>query len=340
MKATLFLFLTLLLFAVNRAAAQSDLSSRLDKLFTGYIDSGFAGSVLVAKENRVVLKKGYGYSNNQRKSLNTPATLFNVASVGKQFTTYAVLLSEKKGLLHINDYLSKYIGRFNDLRDSITIHQLLCHTSGLIKAGTDLDYNTRDGFIQSIKGGESDSRPGEKHRYTNAGFSMLAAVVEIASGIPFEDFVRENIFIPLKMDNTGFPWEKRINKDLLATGYNNNHEPMPVQANIWAARGPGNLVTSVEDLYKWISAYQNKNFMPEEFTNKFFYDYVPGQDTYSWNKSKTAHNTRFYHKGGGRPDFETRIMWYPDDKILVIFCINNDYNLARKLFTQVTDIIN
>ena len=80
--------------------------------------------------------------------------------------------------------------------------------------------------------------------------------------------------------------------------------------------------------------------MPEEFTSKIFYDYVPGQDTYSWNKSKTAHNTRFYHKGGGRADFETRMMWYPDDKILVIFCINNDYNLARKLFSQVADIIN
>src|SRR6188474_1063334 len=247
MKATSFLILTPLLFANNRGVAQPDLSSRLDKLFTSYIDSGFAGSVLVSKENTVVLKKGYGYSNNQTKSTNTPATLFNVASVGKQFTTYAILLSEKKGLLHINNYLSKYIGPFNDIRDSITIHHLLCHTSGLIKAGATLDYNTRDGFIQSIKRGESDSKPGEKHRYSNAGYSMLAAVVEIVSGIPFEDFLRENIFTPLKMDNTGFPWEKRINKNLLATGYNSNHEPMPVEANIWGTRGPGNLVTSVED---------------------------------------------------------------------------------------------
>ena len=164
MKATLFLLLTLLLFAGNPAEAQPDLSSRIDKLFTSYVDSGFAGSVLVAKENTVILKKGYGYSNNQTKSINTPVTLFNVASVGKQFTTYAVLLSDKKGLLQINDHLSKYIGRFNDIRDSITIHQLLCHTSGLIKAGANLDYNTRDGFIQSIKAGESESKPGEKHR--------------------------------------------------------------------------------------------------------------------------------------------------------------------------------
>ena len=100
-----------------------------------------------------------------------------------------------------------------------------------------------------------------------------------------------------------------------------------------------NTVVFVGDLYLWISAYQNKNFMPEEFTSKIFYDYVP-EDTYSWNKSKTAHRTRFYHKGGGHPDFETRMMWYPDDNILVIFCINNDYNLARKLFNQVSGLIN
>jgi hypothetical protein len=75
MKVSLFLVLTLKLFGDNRAEAQSDLSSRIDKLFTSYIDSGFAGSVLVAKENTVVLKKGYGYSNNQTKSINTPATL-------------------------------------------------------------------------------------------------------------------------------------------------------------------------------------------------------------------------------------------------------------------------
>jgi len=240
----------------------------------------------------------------------------------------------------LTDHLSKFIGQFNDTRDSITIHQLLCHTSGLIKEGANLDYKTRDGFIRSVKADEADSKPGEKHRYSNAGYSMLAAVVEIASGISFEDFLYENIFIPLKMDNTGYPWEKRINKDLFATGYNSNHEPMPVQENIWAARGPGNLVTCVEDLYKWIIAYQNKDFMPEEFTAKMFYDYVPGQDTYSWNKSKTAHNTRFYHKGGGRSDFETRVMWYPDDKIVVIFCINNDYNLARKLFNHIKEIMN
>jgi CubicO group peptidase (beta-lactamase class C family) len=180
MRVILFPVLTLLLFAVNSAGARPDFSSRIDKLFTSYIDSGFAGSVLVAKENTVVLKKGYGYSNNQTKSINTPATLFNVASVGKQFTTYAVLLSEKKRLLNINDYLSKYIGRFNDIRDSITLHQLLCHTSGLVKAGAGLDYNTRDGFIQSIKAGESDSSP-EK----NTGTPMqVIQCLQLSSKLP------------------------------------------------------------------------------------------------------------------------------------------------------------
>jgi len=112
------------------------------------LDSGFSGSVLVAEKNKIILKKGYGYADNETKKFNTPKTLFNVASIGKHFTVYSVLLLEKKGLLSTNDYLSKYVGKFNDIRDSITIHHLLIHSSGLFKEGASLDYTTLTKFIQ------------------------------------------------------------------------------------------------------------------------------------------------------------------------------------------------
>src|SRR5687767_2778694 len=107
------------------ARSQKPIEVRVDSLFKAYLDSGLAGSLLVAKNNAVVLKKAYGYSNNEQKTLNTPSTLFNTASVGKQFTMYAILHLERKGLLRTSDYLSKYTGPFNDMRDSITLHHLL-----------------------------------------------------------------------------------------------------------------------------------------------------------------------------------------------------------------------
>ncbi len=106
---------------------------------------------------------------------------------------------------------------------------------------------------------------------------MLAAVVEIASGEPFEHFIFKNIFEPLEMKNTGYPWEPRINKDRMATGYNNKREPVPTQQDIWAARGPGNLVTSVEDLYRWMKAFQDEKLITADMKKKIFFEYFPGE---------------------------------------------------------------
>lgn len=320
--------------------SQNNIDYRVDSLFKSYLDSGLAGSVIVVKDNRVILEKAYGYSNNEKKTLNTPATLFNVASIGKQFTMYAIMQLERKGLISTDDLLSKYIGPFHDQRDSITIFHMLSHTSGIVKEGTGLDEATRSKFIQSIKSAQSESKPGTKFRYTNAGYSMLAAVVEIASGLTFEKYIREKIFKPLKMKHTSFPWEEHTEKKLLATGYNSNHEAQPVQENIWATRGPGNLVTTMRDLYKWLQAYENEKFMPVDIKNKILYDYNPGNESYSLHKDLTKRKTRFYNKGGGRQDFETRLMWFPDDKVIIIFSLNNDYNLARKLFISIRGFMN
>ena len=334
------LFVLTITFKSHTCFSQVNIGKRIDSLFTAYIDSGFSGAVLVAVKRVTTLKKGYGYSNNERKVQNTPATLFNVASIGKQFTAYSILLLEKRGLLTTGDMINKYTGRFNDARDSATIHHLLLHSSGLFRQDATLDYSTRENFIGSVKQNAMESLPGKEYRYSNAGYTLLAAIVEMVSKEPFEQFIYKNVFIPCKMDNTGYPWETRLNKNLFATGYNNKKEAVAPQADTWGARGPGNLVTSVEDLYKWINALQDKKFMAPDIMQKLFTDHIPGKETYSWNKATTQHQTRFYHKGGGRADFENQLMWYPDDDVIIIFCINNDYNLRNKLFTRIKTFMN
>ncbi|MFI5129375.1 MAG: serine hydrolase domain-containing protein [Chitinophagales bacterium] len=328
------------IFCSNYGLSQGKMGRRIDSLFISYLDSGFSGSALVAEKGMITLKKGYGFSDNERKTLNTPATLFNVASVGKQFTAYSVLLLEKRGLLRTTDFINKYIGPFNDPRDSTTIHHLLLHSSGLFRQDVLLDYSTREKFIGSIKKNGLESPPGQQYRYSNAGYSLLAAIVEIASGEPFEQFIYKNIFIPCKMENTGYPWELRMNKHLFATGYDNKKRPVATQQDVWAARGPGNLMTSVEDLYNWMIWVQDTGFIPPDMRDKIFKDYIPGKETYSWNKTTTLRHTRFYHKGGGRADFESQLMLFPDDEVIIIFCINNDYNLRSKLFSRIRAFMN
>jgi len=340
MKTGMYLILNSLFFVSNPCFTQTVLGKSLDSLFTSYLDSGFSGAVFLEEKGKVVLNKGYGFANNETKKLNTSNTLFNVASIGKQFTAYSVLLLEKKGILTTNDYLAKYIGKFGDGRDSTTIHHVLLHSSGLFNQSATLDYSTRDKFLQSVRDAGAESKPGENYRYSNAGYTMLAAVVEIVSGESFEQFLLKNVFEPFKMQYTGYPWEPRIDKSLLATGYNNKHEALPPQPDIWGARGPGNLVTSVGDLFIWIKAVQNENLVAPGIKNKMLFDFLPNRETYSWNKNTTSRKTRFYHKGGGRNDFENRLMWYPDDDVLIIFLINNDYNLAAKIFNKIKILMN
>ena len=164
--------------------------------------------------------------------------------------------------------------------------------------------------------------------------------IEIVSGQPFENFLLQNVFNPCKMKSTGYPWEQRLNTNLFAIGYDKNKQPIKPQENIWAARGPGNLMTSTEDLYRWINAIRNPRSIPPDIENKIFYDYIPGKETYSWNKTKTTHNTRLYYKGGGRADFENQIMWFPDEEVIVIFSINNNYNIRRILFSKILEEMN
>ncbi len=337
---TFYLLILVVVFQDNICFSQKNIGGRIDSLFRTYTDSGFSGSVLVAEKKLVTLKKGYGYSNNERKTLNIPTTLFNVASIGKQFTAYSILLLEKKGMLSTADLINKYIGPFNDARDSTTIHHLLLHSSGLFREDGNYDYSTREKFIESVKQNGMASLPGKQYRYSNAGYSLLAAIVELVSGEPFEEFIYRNVFIPCGMENTGYPWEARINKKLFATGYNNKKQPVAPQENVWAARGPGNLMTSVEDLYRWINSVQDDKFISPDMRNKILKDYIPGKETYSWNKTTTLHKTRFYHKGGGRADFESQLMWFPDDEVIIIFFINNDYNLRGRLFSKIRTLMN
>ena len=329
--------LLLLLALTVLASAQSPLAKKIDVVFTGRLSEGLAGTVLVVEKDKVTLRKAYGYANNQTKVLNRPETIFNVASIGKLFTVYSVLLLEKRGLLRTDDLISKYIPEFAGSK--ATIHHVLLHSSGLFNENATLDYSTKPKFLDSVVKAGPESAPGEKYRYSNAGYSLLAAIVEKLSGKPFETFLVENIFTPFGMRNTGYPWEPRMNKKLFATGYNKNHEAVPVQTDFWAARGPGHLVTNVDDLLKWMRAFQNPKRVPAEVREKMLLDHLPGKDTYSLSKSRTKHGTRFVHKGGGRSDFESRLMWYPGDGVLIVFMLNNDFDLARKLFTDIAAIV-
>ena len=325
------------------------LGEQLDDLMTGLSKEGYSGAVLVARNGEIILRKGYGLADRERKIQNTPETLFNVASVGKIFTAAAVLKLEMQGKLKTSDLITKYLGEFPKEKSGATIHHLLTHTAGLSVDGsapgsaTVLDYSSRQAFVQSMKDAPIESKPGERYRYSSAGYVLLAAIVEKVSGQAFENYLQRNIFKPAGLTSTGYAWDSRFDKSPVAVGYVGNKleelKPAPRAVDVWGNRGPGNLITTVGDLYLWIEALRANKVLSEQAKKKMFTAYAHVDEGYGWHVAKTARNTMMVHRGGDRPDFESQVQWYIDEKIVVIFTVNMDLDFRRRVVPAIEQAI-
>lgn len=319
------------------------LGEELDDLMAGFSREGYSGAVLVAHNGEVILHKAYGLADRERKIQNTPATLFNVASVGKIFTAAAILKLEMQGKLKTSDLISKYLGELPGEKSGATIHHLLTHTAGLTVDGSTLDYGSRRAFVQSVKETPMESKPGEKYRYTNAGYTLLAAIVEEVSGQPFEDYLQKNLLGPAGLTSTGYPWDKKFGRAPVAVGYVGNKleelKPAPRAADVFGSRGSGNLITTVGDLYKWTQALRNNRVLSEEAKKKMFTVYAHNDEGYGWHVMKTARGTTMVRRGGGRPDFESEVQWYVDENAVIIFTVNNDLNFRRRVAPAIERVM-
>jgi CubicO group peptidase (beta-lactamase class C family) len=330
-------------FARQSNANKGSLRPELDSMMTHLTQEGYSGSVLIARNGKIILEKGYGLADREQNIPNTSDTLFNVASVSKVFTAAAILQLEEKGKLKTSDYISKYLGNFPKEKNEATIHHLLTHTSGLVVKGASLDYSSRKAFIQSVKETPMATKPGEKYQYLNAGYSLLAAVVEEASGLTFEEYLRRFIFKPARMKTTGYIWDARFNNASVAVGYRGKKleelKPEPPETDVWASRGPEGLLTTVGDLYKWIKALEKNKILSKAAKKKMFIAYTDEDEGYGWHVNRTEERGMVVNRGGGLPAFESELRWYVDENVVVIFTINNHLGFRTPIIKGIEQII-
>jgi CubicO group peptidase (beta-lactamase class C family) len=145
------------------------------------------------------------------------------------------------------------------------------------------------------------------------------------------------------MTSTGYAWDKRFDAALVAIGYKGGKpdalKPMPRVTDRWGNRGPGNLMTTVGDLYKWLQSLDKNKVLSEQAKKKMFTAYAHGDEGYGWHVVKTERNTTMVHRGGGREDFESQVQWYIDEKTAVIFTVNNDLNFRRRIVPVIEQAI-
>ena len=240
---------------------------QIDQLFTAYNNPQTPGAaVAVAKDGKIIFKKGYGSADLEYNIPITPATIFHIASLSKQFTAFSILLLEGEGKLSINDDIRKYIPEVPDFGKVITLNQLMHHTSGLrdqwdllALAGWRLDDIITKAQVLRLVSRQKDLNfnPGDEFLYCNTGFTLLAEVVARVSGQTFTEFTRIHIFQPLKMNNTLFYNDcEKIVKNR-AYSYHADSTGLKKSILSYSVVGATSLFTTVEDLSLWAMNFEN-----------------------------------------------------------------------------------
>lgn len=264
MKTRVLCILQILLMALCTPKVQSQsrlTESQADQIFSQWNKNDIPGvSLAVVSNGKVIFSKGYGLSNLEYNIPSVSSTVYQVASVSKQVTAFAVLLLESRGKLSLNDNLAKFIPEMPEYAKSITLKHLLYHTSGLrdywellSSAGWRYDdVITADQVLDLIcrqKG--LTSRPGYEEIYTNTGYALLAEVVSRVSGMSFAEFARENIFKPLKMNHTAVLDNNEAIVKNVACSYHLSdgvYKKSLLNNNV---TGSTNLFTTVDDMSLW-----------------------------------------------------------------------------------------
>jgi CubicO group peptidase (beta-lactamase class C family) len=242
---------------------------------------GFAGAAAVRLGDRDLLDQGYGFADWRNGVEMTPATLFDIGSVSKQFTAAAILRLEELGRLRVEERINDFLPNVPPDKQAITIHQLLTHTAGFDQSvDAALEARTRNQAVAATLAAPLKSTPGEQYSYSNAGYSLLAAIVEIASGQSYEQFLRHELWLPAGLKHTGWVLFDK-SRDQVALGYSAFGEfatPSPAWISdgpTWGRRGPGAILSSLDDLGRWARALRQGKVLSSASLEKMLTPHVP-----------------------------------------------------------------
>jgi CubicO group peptidase (beta-lactamase class C family) len=306
-----------------------DLIPRFEKYMDACIKANhFSGSVLVSKDGETLFAKGYGFANAEHQVPNTTRTKFRLGSITKQFTAMAILILQERGKLKVEDPIGKYLDDAPKAWEGVTIHHLLTHTGGVPSYTDDPAFRKKMMMPETVKSMISrfrdkplDFKPGEKFHYSNSGYFLLGAIVEKLSGKSYEAFLKEAIFEPLGMKDTGYDHSETLIPGR-ASGYIRAGEGLKNAEYLDMAQpyAAGSLYSTAEDLARWDRSLGEGKLISKESYAKM---YTPFKSDYAYGwMVTTAKGRKEIQHGGGINGFNTEILRYPDQKVCVVVLCN------------------
>jgi CubicO group peptidase (beta-lactamase class C family) len=324
--------------------AEDDVA-RMEQIIQSYVSSKqFMGSALVARDGVVQLSKGYGSANLEWDIPNTSTTKFRLGSLTKQFTAASILLLEERGKLSVNDPVKKYMPDAPAIWDKVTIFHLLTHTSGIPSFTSFPDYGptqavptTPERLVARFRDRPLEFQPGEKWNYSNSGYVLLGYLIEKITGDSYARFVRENIFQPLEMQDSGYDSNSAIIRRR-ASGYSPGLSG-PQNAGFVDMSIPhaaGALYSTTEDLMRWEQGlYGGKLLTPAslvKMTTPFKEDYAFGLSVHTVNDHKVIEHN------GGIEGFNATLAYYPDAKLVVVVLGNLNGDAPEEIGKKVAAV--
>jgi CubicO group peptidase (beta-lactamase class C family) len=340
-----------------RAANREPRAKQVDALLAGLTSDRKPGAaVLVTKDGRVVFERGYGITDLRTMQAIDARTNFRLASVTKQFTAAAVILLVRDGKLRYEDRLTDIFPDFLEYGRAITIRHLLTHTSG-IPDYEDLmppadssvpveQIQIKDAEVLKLLKRQNSGKfvPGAKWAYSNSGYVLLGLVAEKASGRTFGEFLRDRIFVPLKMTGTVAYERGKNNVPNRAYGHS-------LKGGVWletdqsptsATLGDGGIYSSLSDLLKWDEALRRHTLLSEPEMRPALApvqvpaaaptepDGAPAAYGFGWFLNPWQGHARMWHYGE-TIGFRTAIQRFTDDGLTVIVLCNRADLDARAL---------
>lgn len=308
------------------------------------------GSVLVAERGQVLVDTAYGFANMELGVRNTADTRFRVASITKQFTAMAVLMLAQDGKLALSDPITRHLDSLPASWGGITVHHLLRHTSGISDYEEWFDGYTTQAYsdymsqahapariVRDAKARPLDHEPGTKFRYSNSAYILLGYIVERASGMPYDEFLRRRIHEPLGMTASDQDRSEAIVPGR-APGYRLRPGAQPVAfyggltrddfrnavyQKMEPPQADAGLITTARDLYKWDQALYGERLLRPAMRDSMFARGIANYG-YGWFVDSGANGVTHEHSGG-LPGYAAYIMRMPQSRRTIIVLGNVEF---------------
>jgi CubicO group peptidase (beta-lactamase class C family) len=330
--------------APDDAVVRGERAERIDRFLTNAVNSGFNGSVLIAEDGRIILERGYGWADRERTKRVRPDAPFWIASISKQFAAAAVLKLAERGRLSLQDSIGRLLPSVPPDKRSITVHQLLTHTAGLTQHYAADGIADRDAAVRAILAFPLGGVPGGGFEYSNDAYNLVAAIVEITSGRPYEDIVRGQLLGPAGPTHTGF-WGPADHPEVASILGREIPDTNVARPN-WGFRGATGMYSTVGDLYRWYLALEGGRVLSEGSVRRLFTPYVKRGATgvgYGWFVSQTPRNTEsIWTRGYESFGHGAVLAVYPRERVVIAVTSNSgeaEHNkpVSHKLAQDIAD---